>query len=303
MEPNQLLVVGIPGPELSPGEIRLLRDLQPGGFLVEAAGLVDIAQARRLTDALRAISVNEPLLVLRPDDGAVWPRQLLESAAPSPGQLRDNADSKRIMTAGWIAGRLLRVLGFNVHLAPDLRIGPWGRDDQEVINHAGTFNRYQRKQGILGAGGAFPGGASCAGLDTGALLRSPLLPFTALMPELDGILLSNRTFPKIDPGQTASRSRPLITRLLRDQLGYQRLVFAETGDPASIEAGADLVMVRDAGAAPEILAHLDMLSGYTLSDAIDRLEDARKRLHQPTPPEPGILDRLQEDARILNDLR
>jgi hypothetical protein len=61
-------------------------------------------------------------------------------------------------------------------------------------------------------------------------------------------------------------------------------------------------MVRDASAAPEVLAHLDTLSGYALSDAIDRLEAARKRLHKPTPPEPGILDRLHEDARILSDL-
>ena len=302
MEPNQLLVLGVPGPELTAAEIILFRNLQPGGFLLEAAGLGDVAQTRRVTEELRALSVGEPFLFLRSGGDGVCPTGLLNAPDVPPARLRDAGDSKRIMTAAWITGRLLRVLGFNAHLSPDLAIGAWGRDDQEVINNAGTFNRYQRKQGILGCGFPFPGGMSCADLDAAALLRSPLLPFTALMPELDGMLADNTVFPNIDPEHPACRSHSVITRLLRDQLGYKRLVLADTNDAAAIMAGADLVIEPDIGHAPETLSALSSLSGYTLSEAIDRIEYAKKRLHKPTKATPKILDRLEEDAQALVDL-
>ena len=300
MEPNPLLILGVCGPELTTDTAELIRSLQPGGFVLGSGNLIDIAQTRRLNDQLRALSEIEPFLFFRSDQEGVWPPRLLEAPAPTPDQLREQGDPKRIMTAAWIAGRLLRLLGFNAHLSPAFTIGGgWGNDDQEVINNSGTFNRFQRKQGILTCGCSFPGGNSCADLDTAALLRSPLLPYTALMPELDGILLSNAVFPKLDPLSPASTSNQIITRLLRDQLGYNRLVLAETNDPVAISAGADLIIGTDVERAPETLAALGELSGYTLSDAVDRIEYAKKRLHKPTKLTPKTLDRLQEDAHNL----
>lgn len=301
MAPNQLLILGVSGPELGAEEVDRCRAIQPGGYLLGSHNITGIEQTRHLTDSLRSLSDTEPLLCLQSTEPLPWPAGLLGHAPPTPDQLRAAADPKIIMTAGWIAGRLLRLLGLNFHLSPDLDPGGtgWGLDDQQIINNAGIFNRYQRKQGILGCGLPFPGGPQCADLDLGELLRSPLLPFTALMPELDGILLSNTVFPKLDTCSPASASHRIITRLLRDQLGYKRLVLAENNDAASITAGADLIILHDGASAPEALASLDGLSGYILSDAIDRIESARRRFHQPTKLTAKNLDRLREDARDL----
>lgn len=302
MAPNQLLLVGISAPELSLEDAELIRAVQPAGFVLAGPGLRDVAQGRRLTDALRRLCVLEPLICLQSGPGTAWPDQLLgTAAAPSPEALRDHGDRRLIMTAGWIAGRLLRLVGVNLHLAPSLAIGDWGDNDQEVINHAGVFNRFQRKQGVLGGGLPFPGGPSCADLDIDALLRSQLLPFTALMPELDAIVVGDTVFAAIDPGKPASSSPTIITRLLRGQLGYQRLVVAGGRDGAPIAAGADLLRLPDVRTAPDAMAAMRGLSGYQLADAVDRVEHARKRLHAPTRLDDRALDHLERDARDLLD--
>ena len=213
MDVNQLIIAGVPGPDLPDEDADLIRDAQPAGFLLNGTSLGDIAQARRLTDRLRDLCDLEPLILLRSTPDGVWPGTLLDSKPPTAEALRDRGDPKLIMTAGWIAGRLLRLIGVNVHLAPNLASGEWGGDEQKVIDHAGIFNRFQRKQGVFGAGLPFPGGKSCADLDVATLLRSPLLPFTALMPELDLVVVDDTVFPEIDP-ETVSQPQGMNITLV-----------------------------------------------------------------------------------------
>ena len=339
--PSQLLLLGVPGPELRPEDAELLRAIQPGGFILTGRNIVSLEQTRRLTDDLRSLCEIEPFLCVA-SNGGDSPSLVTDAPPlPSAGEMRLRNDPRLITRHGWITGRLLRLMGINFNLAPALEIGglpappggtgdqSWGEDDQQVINNAGTFNRYQRRQGVLGCGRSFPRGDPAGfgasqdppvvDLTIDELMRSDLIPYTALMPELDGIMMSPVHCSRIDsaqPGLPAALSRRIITGLLRDQLGYKRLVLIEgidhLADRRSLDApevarraaqaGADLLVIgNEIRAAPSLIAVLDELPGYTLVDALERIEFAKKRLHGPTTRTDKALELIGEDLRALRE--
>jgi beta-N-acetylhexosaminidase len=322
MNPNQLLVLGVPGPELTPADAALYRELQPGGFVLFTRNIVNARQTRKLTDDLRDLCDSPPLICIDNEGGRVWRTAPFCPPAPSPDRLRQAADRDLIGTAGFLTGQLLRLLGFNLNLAPVLDIDwhpgadnalrgrCWGRDDQEVINNAGTFNRYQRRQGILGCGKHFPAGGH-AMVDAhhelpfvtstiDEMLRADLLPYSSLMPELDGIMISHIHFPRIDADELpASLSRNVITGLLRDQLGLDHhAVFTDDldmnaiqnhyGTPAAarlaVLAGADLLLLcHEFARARETLDELETLSSTALCGALERIDRLKARSVAPRP--------------------
>jgi len=130
------------------------------------------------------------------------------------------------------------------------------------------------------------------------LQRSDIVPYTALMPELDAIMISHLHFPRIDKnGLPASLSRNIIQGLLRDRLGFdEHLVLTDDLDMGAIqqgygtpeaarmaiEAGGDLVLLcHEFMKARQTLAALQNLPGPVLSDTETRIERARRRLRNP----------------------
>src|SRR5438045_1177006 len=57
---GQLLLTGVPGPELDPATAAIFRRLQPGGFILFGRNIQSPAQLRKLIDDLRELSVVEP---------------------------------------------------------------------------------------------------------------------------------------------------------------------------------------------------------------------------------------------------
>lgn len=320
MAPNQLLMLGIAGPELTREEAALFRDLQPGGFILFTRNFEDAAQTRSLTDSLRELCEIPPFIAIDNEGGRVWRTASFSPATPSAEQLRCKGDPKLIARAGAATGQLLHLLGINFNLAPVLDIDHhpeaanalrgrcWGHTDQEVIDNGGVFNRWQRRQRILGCAKHFPAGgrATCdphfdlpvVDMTVEELQRHDLIPYTALMPELDAIMISHLHFPRLDTdGLPASLSRNVIQRLLRDRLGFDRhLVLTDDldmgaiqkhyGTPAaarlSIEAGGDLVLLcHEFLQARKTLDALQSLPQTLLHDVGLRLEGTRKNLRPP----------------------
>ena len=322
MKPSHSLLLGLSGPELTPEESSLFREVQPGGFILFTRNLVSALQTRQLTDALRELCDHAPFIAIDNEGGRVWRTSPFIPSPPSPQQLRTKGDPKIIAHIGWATGQILSLLGINLNLAPVLDIDHhphtenslhgrcWGEGDQEVINHAGTFNRWQRRQGILGCAKHFPGGGQAQadphhGLPTASvnideLQRQDLLPYTALMPELDAIMVSHLHFSRIDENNLpASLSRNIIQGLLRDRLGFdQHLVLTDDLDMGAIqqtygtpeaarlaiEAGGDLVLLcHEFMEARETLASLEKLSQPIIHDVGNRLDKAKSRLRTPPP--------------------
>lgn len=316
---GSLLVLGVSGPELTREEAALFSKLQPAGYVLFTRNIVSAAQTRKLTDDLRELSSETPLIAIDQEGGRVTRTKEIAPAAPSAPALAASGNGIKIAEAAALTGDLLRMLGFNFDFAPvlDLDHFPetqnalrgrcWGRDPQRVIDYAGQWNRWLRKGSVASCAKHFPAcgraqsdphhdlPSSPATLDE--LLREDILPYTALMPELDAVMLAHVDFPNIDPNFPASLSSRIIRKFLRDQLGFDHhLVLTDDLDMAAItrrygrgqdvklaiEAGNDLALICHRTDTAEVAARsIAELPGWMTAEARDRLERFRRKLHGP----------------------
>jgi beta-N-acetylhexosaminidase len=294
-----------------PEEAALFRKLQPAGYVLFSRNIVTPQQTRKLTDDLRGLTADTPIIAIDEEGGCN-----IAPAAPSAVALATGKDLGKIADAGAFTGDLLRLLGINMNLAPvlDLDHFPeaqnalhdrlWGRDAQRVIDYAGQWNRWLRKRAIAGCAKHFPAGgrAQCEPPSSSAtleeLLREDVIPYTALMPELDAVMTGHVMFPNIDPDFPASLSPRVIRRFLRDQLGFDHhLVLTDDLDMGAItrrygrgedvklaiQAGNDLAMICHRTDTAEHAARaIAELPHHIKEDARDRVDRfRRKKLHGP----------------------
>ena len=319
MMDGSLLVLGIAGPELTPAEAALFRKLQPAGYILFTRNIESAHQTRKLTDDLRDLSSQMPIIAIDQEGGRVTRTKEIAPPAPSPPALAAFGNPGKIADAGAFTGDLLRMLGFNLNFAPvlDLDHFPetqnalrgrcWGRDAQRVIDHAGQWNRWMRKRSISSCAKHFPAGGRAQSdphhdlpsspVTLEELLREDVIPYTALMPELDAIMLAHVEFPSIDPSFPASLSPRIIRRFLRDQLGFDRhIVLTDDLDMGAIanrygrgqdvklaiEAGNDLALICHRTDTAEIAATaIAQLPHWMTEEARDRVERFRRKLHGP----------------------
>lgn len=315
-----LLILGISGPELTPEEAALFRRLQPAGYILFTRNIISPEQTRKLTDDLRELSPDMPIIAIDQEGGRVTRTRDIAPVAPSAPALAAAKNMGHIADAGAFTGDLLSLLGINLNLAPvfDLDHFPgthnaltgrsWGRDPQRVIDYAGHWNRWLRKRSVASCAKHFPAGgraesdphhdlpSSPATLEE--LLRADVIPYTALMPELDAVMLAHVDFPNIDPDFPASLSPRIIRRFLRDQLGFDRhLVLTDDLDMDAITRrygrGQDVKLAIAAGNDIALICHrLDTaddaaraiaeLPRWMVWEAVERIERFRRKLPPPS---------------------
>ncbi len=337
---GQLLLTGVPGPVLDSDTAARFKKLQPGGFILFGRNIQSPEQLRKLIDDLRDISDIEPFITIDQEGGRVSRLRLIGEEPPNAQALRDKGDPNLIKTHGRLTGQLLRHFGFNLDLCPVLDISYddtadnslkgrcYGRDPQEVVNNAGVFNRAMRKEGILSCAKHFPGygPADCDPHEFLPVItksredleRDELLPYRTLLPEIDSVMTCHSNYTAFDPGRgrwPASLSHNIVTKLLRDQLGYEGLAMTDDLDMGAIlnevtfeqaiqeavRAGNDLVMICHRVEMVELARqHLEGVEGPALHDALVRIERTKKRL---VTPDTFNLDRFAAINNEIWDLR
>lgn len=316
---GELLLLGVRGTELTKEEETLFRKLNPAGYILFSRNIESAAQTRKLTDDLRSLSYDEPIISIDQEGGRVERTREFAPSLPSASAFAKLNDMEQIARGGEATAEVLKLLGFNLNYAPvlDLEHFPevqnglnqrcWGRDCQDVINRAGMWNRWMRKRGMLGCGKHFPacGRAKSdphedlpsSNATKEELMKEDVLPYTALMPELDAIMLAHVTFPQIDPDFPASLSKTIVTDWLRGQLGFDRhLVMTDDLDMGAIRerygrgedvkmairAGNDLAMICHHVDSAEIAAKaIGELPLSMRDDAKARLARFRKKMPKP----------------------
>lgn len=301
-----LMLMGLSGAALTADEERLVRDSQPAGFLIDSVSGAGPREVRALTDSLRKLSRRQPVVAV----GFEVARRLASAGGgpvlPGAADLMEGDDFKTTATAGMLTGEMLGLLGINMCLGPVLDLGEpgaagaWSTDPQRVIDHAGQWNRWLRKRGVVCCAGRFPvGNAARSEDDADTLQRGPLLPYTALMPELDAIQMAAGEMAGIEPGRPATMASGVVGGLLRDRLGFDHhaVVSAELAEvsvvagigPAdcarsAVEAGCDLILLADGAAMGSAIAvGLAKLPIPVLGDAWQRVERLRDKLQWPRP--------------------
>ena len=110
---GQLLLMGVPGPELDAETAARLKKLQPGGFILFGRNIQSPAQLRKLIDDLRDISDIEPFITIDQEGGRVSRLRLIGEEPPNAQSLRDKGDPELIKRHGKLTGQVLRQ--FHLH--------------------------------------------------------------------------------------------------------------------------------------------------------------------------------------------
>jgi beta-N-acetylhexosaminidase len=336
---GQLLILGIEGPVLNSAEVERFRRIQPAGVILFSRNIVDPQQTRQLTDEIRALFSYEPIIAIDQEGGRVTRTKDIAPMCPSAVDLAAAKNPGRIAEAGILTADLLRLLGCNLNFAPVLDIDHfpglqnalrercWGNDPQRIIDYAGQWNRWMRKRSMASCAKHFP---SCglaqsdphhdlpiADVSLTELLRHDILPYTALMPELDAVMTSHVRFPQLDDQHPASLSPRIINGFLRGQLGFDRhLVLTDDLDMGAIQQaygrGADVKQAITAGNDIALICHqmetadaavsaLQELPRGVVDDALERIERFRKKLHGPLKWSDDKWQKTCAEIQVLRD--
>ncbi len=318
---GQLLLTGVPGPELDKESAALFRRVQPGGYILFGRNITSAAQLRKLIDDLRDLSDVEPIITIDQEGGRVSRLRLIGNEPPNAQQLREKGDVELVRRHGEITGRLLRLFGFNLDLCPVLDISfddeadnslrgrCYGRDVAQVVRLAGAFNEALRGEGIASCGKHFPG-YSAAEVDAHhdlpkiersreELERHELAVFRHFAPSVDSMMICHGWYPCFEPEKLpASFSSRIIRNLLREELKFEGLIMTDDLDMGaiyneyslddtirhSLAAGNDLAMIcHRVAAIGEARATLATLPSSQVEAALQSVARFKSRMSPPTP--------------------
>ncbi|PTY05985.1 beta-N-acetylhexosaminidase [Verrucomicrobia bacterium LW23] len=255
---GELIIMGVPGPELDEATRAAIAQVQPGGFILFGRNIKQPRQLRKLVDELRAAVGHEPVITIDQEGGRVSRLREMGAEPPSAKQLRDRGDLELIHRHGELVGKQLRLYGFNLNLAPVLDVSfddaadnslknrTWGLNDPaQVVRNAGAFTRAMRAEGILSCGKHFPG-YSGAGIDphhelpvldrTRAQLEAAeWVAFRELLPEMDALMIGHALYPDLDDsGEPSSLSARMIDGILRKDWRFDGIVISDDLDMGAI---------------------------------------------------------------------
>lgn len=279
---GQLMMVGFGGKEMGPEIARFLLDLHVGSITLYSRNIDDNDQLARLVHEVRRVMKDEvqPFLALDQEGGNVVRVRTDVAVLPGAMALGATRDPVLAFLAGQANAVDLGILGFDMNLAPVLDINK--NPKNPVINirafgdHPGLVAEMgawliqgQQQADMATVAKHFPGHGTTdrdshyalPSIDLSAeqLRGSELLPFRKAIREgLDAVMTAHVRVPAIaKDGTPASLSRPVITGLLREEMGFDGVVITDdlemraivdnqdVGDAAvqAILAGADVVMV------------------------------------------------------------
>ena len=247
-----------------------------GGITLFAYNVRDPGQLAELTAALRA--ERPELLISIDEEGGDVTRLEAERGSSYPGNFALGAVDDVALTeevANAIAGELARA-GVNLNLAPvaDTNTNPrnpvigvrsFGSDPELVARHVAAFVAGTQRQGVAACAKHFPGHGDTAADShrelpvAGGDLSSALLPFRAAVDAgVQAVMTGHLLVPELDDAP-ATISRPILSGLLRSELGFGGLIVTDAlemrGISGTIGVPEAAVLAIAAGADALCLGH------------------------------------------------
>jgi beta-N-acetylhexosaminidase len=292
---GQLLVVGFEGKQL-PGELRsaLAAGERAGVIFFRrnlTPGIEGLGQLQRLCREIGASTPADlpPLITIDEEGGRVARLEPPALKLPPLRRIADLGDLALLERVGAVVGAELACLGLTMNFSPvvDVDTNPenpvigdraFSHQAEQVVERAAAYVRGLRAGGVQNCLKHFPGHGdtlldSHLALPTVAHGRErletvELLPFRKLASEADSMMTAHVVYPALDPERAATLSPRICTELLRDELGFQGVLFSD-----------DLEMQAIAGhAAPEVSAPVALLAGCDILLVCSKA-DAAARVH------------------------
>lgn len=313
---GQLVMIGVHGTEVNEDMLYCLHQFHYGGIILFDRNLESAEQTRALTAGLQQGAEEKlPLFVAIDEEGGQVARgRDFITVPPSQAELGEKGDPEQARLHAASTAKELRSLGVNVNFAPVADLGSgrgrsYSTDPETVTDFLAAARQGYREGGLMYTLKHFPGigrapvdphkdgSAIEAGLEE--LNATDFLPFRKHIEATDKgrgmdymIMVGHLAYPALDGDRAATLSKPVITGLLREDMGYQGLVitddlgmgaianslsFRQAGI-AALEAGADIILVcHDYGNAEEAYMGIyDALKSGRLSEA--RLNESVRRV-------------------------
>jgi beta-N-acetylhexosaminidase len=273
---GQFFFIGLPGAELDHEARALIEEIKPGGIILFGRNVEGAEQVRRLLDDARAMLPVAPLCGIDQEGGLVDRLRDIFPPMPSARAIRQHGDLSGARTLGRVTGEVLRMLGLDINFAPVMSIitqersqltnglysRSFGRSPGEVLGYTTVYMRGLQATGCLGCLKHFPGiGAGevdshiempLVALSRDDLLAQDLAPYIELFQRADDrvrvVMVSHGGFPNIDikKGTTggllepASISPSIVSKLLRQELGYKHLVITDDLEMGAISKHCEI---------------------------------------------------------------
>jgi len=335
---GRLAILGFSGHTVPVELRRLAAEFDLGGVIYFARNIVEPAQVAELSREAASLAVDWPLWISVDQEGGRVARLKAPFTEWPPmqtlGRSADGALAERFARA--LAAELIAV-GINLDYTPVLDIHTNPRNpvigDRALSDRADDVARLGRiiirtlqQAGVAACGKHFPGHGDTTVDSHEALplvehppdrLRAvEFVPFRAAIDEqVATIMTAHVLVPSLDEDQPASLSHAVVSGLLKQELGFQGVVFADDlgmkavsatrglGETSiqALAAGCDAVLlcnstIDEQAAAIEQMIHAaedGTLSARRLDDAMRRQRLVKERFFAPpgkTPRAPQPLD-------------
>jgi beta-N-acetylhexosaminidase len=344
--PGHLVMVDIPGISLDVATAEFLRRHHVRAICLFRRNLGTEAQVRQLTSDLREVMGPHALIGIDQEGGSVVRATFLPQA-PAAMALGAVDDEALCEDVGAAVARGLRSLGINWNFAPVLDVNnnpanpviaerSFGEDPEAVARLAGAWMRGSLREGVACCVKHFPGHGDThvdshhalpkVDKSLAELEALELRPFRALAhahgdtPAAPAVMTAHIVYPQIDPDHPATLSRPILTGLLRESIGYDGVVITDAlfmkaiyekyghalGAVMALQAGADMPLaqgnlIEQAAAIKAIEAALQQ--GHLLPADVKRSEARLVALADRYPVAPRVYDaaRREADDAVMRD--
>ena len=273
----QIIIIGeqsYGGSEHNAKAAALMKELKLGGIIIDDDKL---STSMALVNDLQKVS-DIPLLVTIDGEWGASMRYREYSVFPRAMQLGALRDANLVYEVGKAIGEELRELNIMVNYAPDVDINnnpdnpvigvrSFGENKYKVAQMGSAYMLGMKDAGVAGSAKHFPGhgdtdvdshkGLPVLLFDRSRLDELELYPFRRMIADgVEMVMVGHLSIPALDSTMTpASVSKPIVTDLLRKELGFNGIIITDAlemkgiageGVDASVEAykaGSDILLM------------------------------------------------------------
>ena len=281
---SQLLIFGFAGKKYNQSMGPRLRSFSPGGMIVFQRNIKTPWELGEMNLKAQEESIKAtglPAFIMIDQEGGQVTRIKTTPPAPSALALGNTENPELVRNVGFVTGRILELTGVNMNLAPVMDLTDptkrsfignrsFGNSPMHVSRMARSFSQGLVNGGVIPAAKHFPGHGGIAqdshkGTTTKrdsleVLKNRDLVPFQSFVKDnpISAVMVAHVAYPDLDPSLSpATYSKPIVTNLLRDQMGYNGIVITDDLEMLgaakagtieeraikAIEAGVDMIMI------------------------------------------------------------
>ena len=307
---GQLLIAGFYETEAGEEARSYIQDYHVGGLILYGRNVESAQQLTDLTNGLKALAGDGiPLFLSTDQEGG-----MVERMPPEIQKLPNAYDVSAPAAFGAALGTECAAFGLNTDFAPSLDIWSnpnntvigrraFGSDAETVTQRGLACLTAMEESGTIPVVKHFPGhgdtdtdshvGLPVVDKTREELLEMELLPFQAAIDAgAPAVMVAHILMTQIDPDRPATLSSEVVTGLLREELGFDEVVFTDDltmgaitqnyglGEAAvlAVEAGCDVLLVcHEAGSVDQVYtALLDAVDTGRITE--DRLDQSVRRI-------------------------